>query len=66
MESHVKSTMKNSGREKYLKGARKYQQVLKQWPPHSRTKKKGRQWERESSSSLQSNIEQETIAHATK
>jgi hypothetical protein len=68
----LKVTMKDDGHEKYLKGARKYQQEAisrsKLWPHIQEQKKRGgrRQWVRASLSSLQSNIEQETIAHPSK
>ncbi len=59
--------------KKYLKGARKYQQEaiyhILNYGPHilqEPKKKGGRQWERASLSSLQSNIEEETIAHPSK
>jgi hypothetical protein len=62
----LKVTMKNDGHEKYLKGARKYQQeaiTFQNYGPTFKNKKKRggrRQWVRASLSSLQSNIEQET------
>ncbi len=58
--------MKNSGREKYLKGARKYQHVLNYGPTFKNPKKRGVKGKEKAHHHYKANIEQETIAHPTK